>query len=70
MCIDFSDLNATTPKDEYHMLVTDMLVDSTTYNEILSLLDGYLGYNQIYIKMMYLKLLFDAQGHWEHTNGR
>lgn len=26
-----------------------MLVDSTTKNEILSILDGYSGYNQIYI---------------------
>lgn len=31
------------------MLVADVLVDSTIGNEILSLLDGYLGYNQIYI---------------------
>src|ERR1044072_4766820 len=28
VCIDFRDLNAATPKDEYPMLVADMLVDS------------------------------------------
>ena len=38
-----------TPKDEYPMSIADMLVDSTIGNEILSLLDSYLGYNQIYI---------------------
>jgi len=49
VCIDFRDLNATTPKDEYPMPIVDMLIDSTTGNQILSLLYGYLGYNQIYI---------------------
>ena len=47
--IVFRDLNATTPKDEYPMPDVDMLVDSATENEILSLLDWYLEYNQIYI---------------------
>ena len=49
MCIDFRDLSAVTPKDEYHMSIVDMLIDSTVGNEILSLLDYYSGYNQIYI---------------------
>ena len=49
VCIDFRDLKETIPKDEYPMPIADMLIDSTTDNEILSLLDGYLGYNQIYI---------------------
>jgi len=49
VCIDFRDLNSITPKDEYPIQVADILVDSTTGNEILSLLDDYLGYNQIYI---------------------
>jgi len=60
MCIDFRDLNATTPKKEYAMEMADFSVDSIVENEILSLLDDYSRYNQIYIllKMMYLKLLF------------
>jgi len=41
VCIDSRDLNAATPKDEYHMPVANMLIDSTTDNKILSLLDGY-----------------------------
>jgi len=48
VCIDFQNLNSTTPKDEYPMPVVDMLVDSAVGNEMLSLLDGYSCYNQIY----------------------
>lgn len=40
VCMYFRDLNAATPKDEYPMLVVDMLVDSASGNEILSLMDG------------------------------
>src|ERR1044072_4154997 len=49
ICIDFRYLNAATPKDEYPMPVADMLVDSAAGHEYLSLLDGYSGYNQIFI---------------------
>jgi len=35
VCIDFRDLNNATPKDEYHMLVAEMLVDSATGFEYL-----------------------------------
>lgn len=45
ICIDFKDLNNATPKDEYSMLVAEMLVDSTVGFEYLSMLDGYSGYN-------------------------
>lgn len=36
------------------MPVTDMLVDSASGNEILNLMDGYSGYNQIYIVEEYV----------------
>lgn len=49
VCIDFRDLNNATPKDEYPMPVADMMVDSAAGNEILSFMDGYSGYNQIFI---------------------
>ncbi|KAL1333382.1 hypothetical protein AAHE18_11G096500 [Arachis hypogaea] len=49
VCIDFRDLNSATPKDEYPMPIADMLIDSTAGHEILSFMDGYSGYNQIYI---------------------
>lgn len=48
-CIDFRDLNTTTPKEKHQMMMADMLVDSTLGNEILSLMEGHLGYNQIFI---------------------
>lgn len=49
VCIDFRDLNTATPKDEYSMPVANMLVDSAVGHEYLSMLDGYSGYNQIFI---------------------
>ena len=49
VCIDFRDLNTATPKDECSMSVAEMLVDSAAGHEYLSMLDGYSGYNQIFI---------------------
>lgn len=49
VCIDFRDLNAATPKDEYAMPVAEMLIDFAASFEYLSMLDGYSGYNQIFI---------------------
>ncbi|XP_045792014.1 uncharacterized protein LOC123886769 [Trifolium pratense] len=49
ICIDFRDLNNATPKDEYLMPVAEMLIDSAAGFEYLSMLDGYSGYNQIFI---------------------
>ena len=50
VCIDFRDLNLSTPKDEYPMSVAEMLIDSAAGFEYLSMLDGYLGYNQIILQ--------------------
>ena len=44
--VDFRDLNATTPKYMYVMPITDMLVDSTANNELLSFM-SFIRYNQI-----------------------
>src|ERR1044072_2849971 len=49
ICIDFRDLNTATPKDQYFMPVAEMLIDSAAGFEYLSMLDGYSGYNQIFI---------------------
>lgn len=48
VCIDFRDLNSTTPKDEYQMPVIDMLVDSVAGFKYISLLHGYSSYSQIF----------------------
>ena len=49
VCVDFRDLNDVTPKDMYVMLIADMLVDSTTNNELLFFMDGFSWNNQILI---------------------
>ena len=49
VCVDFRDLNVATPKEMYVMPITNMLIDSTTNNELLSIMDGFSGYNQILI---------------------
>ena len=49
VCVDFKDLNASTPKDMYVMPIVGMLVDSTANIELLSFMDGFSRYNQILI---------------------
>jgi hypothetical protein len=50
MCIDFTDLNKACPKDEFPLPRIDSLVDATAYSELMSLLDCYSGYHQIWVK--------------------
>ncbi|KAM1369982.1 hypothetical protein ACFX2F_040495 [Malus domestica] len=49
ICIDFRNLNLATPKDEYTMPISDLLIDATANHAILSFMDGHIGYNQIFI---------------------
>ena len=49
VCVDFRDLNFVTPKDMCVMPITNMLVDSTANNDLLSFMDGFSRYNQILI---------------------
>ena len=49
VCIDFRDLNKTTPKDEYPMPIADMLINEATGHHVISFLDGNAGYNQIFM---------------------
>lgn len=51
VCIDFTNLNLATPKDEYPIPVANLLVDSTTRHKILSFMDGHVGYNQIFLSL-------------------
>jgi hypothetical protein len=50
MCIDFTDLNKACPKDELPLPRIDSLVDATATSELMSLLDCYSGYHQIWMK--------------------
>ena len=47
MCIDFTDLNNTCPKDSFPLPRIDQLVDSTAGHKLLTFMDGFFGYNQI-----------------------
>ena len=45
MCVDFTDLNKTYPKDSFPLPRIDALVDSTSRYELLSFMDAFSGYN-------------------------
>ncbi|XP_070678096.1 uncharacterized protein [Malus domestica] len=49
ICTDFRNLNLATPKDEYTMPISDLLIDVAANHAILSFMDGHAGYNQIFI---------------------
>jgi hypothetical protein len=45
ICINFYNLNKTTPKDEYPMHITNMLINNASGHRVISFLDGNAGYN-------------------------
>ncbi|CAL2227774.1 unnamed protein product [Prunus armeniaca] len=49
MCQDYTDLNKACPKDSFPLSRIDQLVDATAGHELLSFMDAYSGYNQIFI---------------------
>jgi hypothetical protein len=49
-CIDFTDINKACPKDEFPLPRIDSLIDATATSELMSLLDCYSGYHQIWMK--------------------
>jgi hypothetical protein len=50
MCIDFTYLNKVCPKDEFPLPRIDSPVDAAASSELMSLLDCYSGYHQIWMK--------------------
>jgi hypothetical protein len=50
MCIDFTSLNKACPKDNLPLLRIDKIIDSTVGCQVISLLDCFSGYHQIYMK--------------------
>jgi hypothetical protein len=50
MCIDFTGLNKACPKDNFPLPRIDKIVDSVAGCEVMSLLDCFSGYHQIYMK--------------------
>jgi hypothetical protein len=49
VCIDFRNLNKTTPKDEYPMPIADILINNASGYRVISFLDGNAGYNPGFI---------------------
>jgi len=49
VCIDFRDLNAACPKDDFLLPITDVMIDNMCGFEGMSFIDSFLGYNQIKI---------------------
>ena len=47
MCVDFRDLNNASPKDDFLLPHIDILVDNTAGYVLLSIMDGFSGYNWI-----------------------
>lgn len=47
MCVDYTDLNKTCPKDPFPLQNIDKLVDDSSSYQLLSFMDAYPGYNQI-----------------------
>jgi hypothetical protein len=50
MCIDFTSLNKACPKDNFPLPRIDKIIDSAAGCEVMSLLDCFSGYHQIYMK--------------------
>ena len=47
MCVDFTDLNKTCPKDSFPLPRINQLMDSTSWYKLLTLIDAFSRYNQI-----------------------
>jgi hypothetical protein len=64
VCIDFRDLNKATPMEGYPMPIVDLLVDAAAGYEVISFMDGNVGYNQIFMAIEDIsKMAFRCPGH-------
>uniref|UniRef100_A0A2N9EZU9 RNA-directed DNA polymerase n=1 Tax=Fagus sylvatica TaxID=28930 RepID=A0A2N9EZU9_FAGSY len=48
-CVDFRNLNKACPKDEFPLPNKDLLIDSAAGHAMFSFMDGFSGYNQIFM---------------------
>ena len=49
LCIDFADINKACPNDPFPLPRIDQIVDSIAGCDLLSFLDAYSGYHQIFM---------------------
>ena len=47
MCVDYRDMNRTSPKDDFPLPHIDVLVDNTAQFSVFCFMNGFSGYNQI-----------------------
>ena len=52
MCVDFSDLNKTCPKNDFPLPHIDVIIDSAASSAMYFFMDGFSGYNQIMMAVM------------------
>jgi hypothetical protein len=50
MCVDFTDLNKASKKDDYPLERVDRVVDDAANSEMLSLLDLFSGHHQVRVR--------------------
>ena len=51
MCVDYRYLNWASPKDDFPLPYIDTLMDNTAKNSRFSFMDGFFGYNQIWMAL-------------------
>jgi hypothetical protein len=62
VCQDFRKLNSATKKDYFPLSFTDIILDHVAGHERYSFLDGFSGYNQVFIRMNdQLKTMFTTE---------
>lgn len=66
MCINYTDLNKTCPKDNYPLPRINQLVDSVSGHEMLSFLNTYNEYNQIPMHPEDVKKTIFITEHWTY----
>ena len=49
ICIDFCNLNQASLKDNYLVISMEQIIQSVSLYSLLSLLDGFFGYNQVLV---------------------
>jgi hypothetical protein len=49
LCVDFQDLNQASIKDNYPLPNMEMLLQQVTSSTLMSMLDGFSGYNQVHV---------------------
>ena len=50
LCIDFRNLNLSLLKDNYGLLNMEAMLQKVTGSELMSMMDGFSGYNQVVVK--------------------